>query len=266
MNQGLFWKIYHTDHEDDFSVIFGTIHVSISDQQLIDRVTSIIDRYGVVYTETSLSKSDSNYLFSYIKLKEPYVYGDYFNADQFQKLRKIIMKAANIDLEDYKMFRPIFILGLIYSQLIDGVESDSKKLDDLIWSYAEGQGKSCRGLETIEEQVRIMTQIPYSYDFSQLKKVGRNISTIKRQLNQLIKIYLNEDLRGLYKQSSRSIGSLRPLLLYNRNEIMAERIFNIHTGERCFFSFGAGHLTGNKGVLNLLKKKGLKVKKLEIGL
>ena len=265
MNQGLFWKIYHPDHHDDYSVIFGTIHVNITDQHLINRVTSLIDRFGVIYTETGLAKSDSNYLFNYIKLKEPNVYGDYFNVDQFQKLRKIILKAANIDLEDYKMFRPIFILGLIYSQLLDRGDSDSQKLDDLIWSYAEGQGKSCRGIETIEEQVRIMTQIPYSYDFSQLKKMGQNISSIKRQLNQLIKLYLNEDLRGLYKQSSRSIGRLRPLLLYERNEIMAQRIFDIHSEERCFFSFGAGHLTGNKGVLNLLKKKGMKVKKLEIG-
>jgi uncharacterized protein len=264
LNQGLFWKIYHPDHQDDHSVIFGTIHINISDQNLINRITSSIDRYGVVYTETSLAKSDSNYLFNYIKLEKPYMYGDYFNIDQFQKLRKIIMKAANIDLEDYKMFRPIFILGLIYSQLMDRVVSDSQKLDDLIWSYAQEQGKSCRGLETIEEQVRIMTQIPYSYDFSQLKKMGRNISSIKRQLNQLIKLYLNEDLRGLYKQSSRSIGNLRPLLLYNRNEIMAQRIFDIHSEERCFFSFGAGHLTGNKGVLNLLKQKGMKVKKFEI--
>jgi len=37
---------------------------------------------------------------------------------------------------------------------------------------------------------------------------------------------------------------------------MADRLMSMHAIEPSFFTFGAGHLSGGKGVLRLLKDKG----------
>jgi uncharacterized protein YbaP (TraB family) len=53
---------------------------------------------------------------------------------------------------------------------------------------------------------------------------------------------------------------MRKLLLYERNTIMAERFAEIARQESLFCAVGAGHLSGKKGLLRLLKKEGFKVR------
>lgn len=188
------------------------------------------------------------------------IWDTYFTPKQYDKTRAILKKAYNVDIENHKQLRPMVITSLFYNHINNDIPSGSLKLDEFIWQYASKHGKQVGGVETIEEQVRVMKEIPISYDFELIKKWSKNIPKMNRQIKSLLKAYFSQDIQALYRGSSKSIGPLKKLLLFDRNQVMADRLYQWHIEERCFFSFGAGHIGGAKGVLNLLKQKGLIIK------
>lgn len=258
MKDSLFWQISHPDITVRPSVVFGTMHLCVDSPQIIDRVNIVMDEFDSVYTETSLDVLDSAYMYKYITLPDTGIWEKYMSEKQFNKARAIFIKAYGIDLTLYRTFRPLMIMGLMY-QSIHLSDGQSEKLDEYIWQRAKHYGKQTDGIESIEEQARVMKMIPYDYDFGMLKKWAKNVSTMNRQLKKLISVYYEEDVLALHKKSSKSLGALRSILLYDRNIIMADRIEKWHQQAPAFFTFGAGHLAGRKGVLTLLKKKGFTV-------
>lgn len=256
----MFWKIYHPDHQDDFSILFGTIHLPVEHVEIVQKLEACIDLYDRVYTETDLSPGLNQYLLKYIKLDDLSIWDTYFTLKKYDKTRAILKKAYQVDIENHKQLRPMVITSLFYSHINDNTDSGSLKLDEFIWQYALEHGKRTAGVETIEEQVRVMKEIPISYDFELIKKWSKNIPKMNRQIKSLLKAYFLQDIQALYRGSSKSIGPLKKLLLFDRNRVMADRLYQWHLEESSFFSFGTGHMGGAKGVLNLLKQKGLIIK------
>lgn len=55
------------------------------------------------------------------------------------------------------------------------------------------------------------------------------------------------------------MGGMKEVLIYNRNQLMYERIDG-RREQSSFYALGAAHLAGKKGVLRLLKNAGYKIK------
>jgi uncharacterized protein YbaP (TraB family) len=72
--------------------------------------------------------------------------------------------------------------------------------------------------------------------------------------------YETSDIQKIFKSAKKSTKGLRKVLLYDRNKIMAQRIAVMAKEQSIFVAIGAGHLGGQKGVLRLLKKNGLKIR------
>jgi uncharacterized protein YbaP (TraB family) len=65
----------------------------------------------------------------------------------------------------------------------------------------------------------------------------------------------------------RDLGQMRRLMINERNPEMAEKIHNHimnKPDKSALFTFGAGHLSGERGVITLLKQMGLKVSSYRI--
>jgi uncharacterized protein YbaP (TraB family) len=71
-------------------------------------------------------------------------------------------------------------------------------------------------------------------------------------------------VQQLYKMVKKNSKGMRPLMLYRRNEVMAERIGALVQEQRVFAAIGAAHLGGGKGVLRLLKKQGLTLHPVQV--
>ena len=76
----------------------------------------------------------------------------------------------------------------------------------------------------------------------------------------MLKWYRNANLASLYKAAKKDAKGMRNKLLFERNKIMARRFAEIAHNESLFCAVGAGHLSGQKGMLRLLKKQGFKVR------
>ena len=118
------------------------------------------------------------------------------------------------------------------------------------------------GLESFEEQIRIMESLKEKHLEKQLIDVLERPEKHLKDNNRLLDWYLKGRTRKMFNYASRQMKGNTKVLIDNRNKIMASRIVKIiNTQDKNFFSFGAGHLNGPHGIIKLLRKEGIIVTK-----
>ncbi len=256
--KSLFWS-FATAERPQPSFLCGTIHLGtpecVKHWALIEKY---IDQYNRIYTESSIGPDAVSYLRSFTLLDADVDIHDYVTPRRWSKMRSTFVKYCNIDIDKMKMYRPLFILAAIQSNLVDG--ASMTPLDHMIWQYADDHDKSTYGVETPQEQVDIMLQMDMKQQYLNLIRISKTISKTRSFIKKLLKTYEAQDIDRLYQMSKASLGVDRGLLIQSRNTIMAHRIINHHNDEPSFFSFGAGHLGGGSGVLRKLKQNGATMK------
>jgi len=123
--------------------------------------------------------------------------------------------------------------------------------------------KEMLGLETVEFQMGIFDQIPYEKQAALLADMVRKKEDSTKEFAQMVALYKTQDVEGLLKamdESEWDFNGYEDLLLANRNAAWIPVIQKAMQEKPTFFAVGAGHLGGEKGVLNLLKKQGYTVK------
>ena len=128
-------------------------------------------------------------------------------------------------------------------------------LDAYLWEQAQRLNMECSGLETPQDQVNVLNALDIDSQLKMLKDAVANISKFKKSTLKVIKGYRDQDIQYLYKKSKESLGFFRNLLLFDRNERIANRIYD-NRPTATFYAVGAAHLAGQKGILNFLKQKG----------
>lgn len=128
--------------------------------------------------------------------------------------------------------------------------------------FAKENKMEMGGLETVAYQMSMFDSIPYKDQaimlVESIKMESDSLNT-GNEMDQLIELYVSQNLTGLQQainEESAGIGKFEDLLLTQRNKnwipIMKEQMDDMST----FFAVGAGHLAGDYGVINLLKKEG----------
>lgn len=136
----------------------------------------------------------------------------------------------------------------------DGATYESTFLDPWLEAKAAKWGKNIYGLEDIEDQLFILKDFG-KYATDSTKNTGK-------ELKKILKYYLDQDLKAIeksfLKQAKKDPEGVERLL-YSRNVTMANKIEEITKKESLFAAIGAAHLPGEKGVIDLLQKKGFTV-------
>lgn len=183
---------------------------------------------------------------------------DLIPRKKYLKTRRILLKATGLDLDFFIQTSPFMVTGLIGSQLL-GKEMP-QSLDEYLWNFAKNNDKNLLGIETFDEQMEVLEKIPLRTQVKMLLGLSSNINSFRKHTLHLAELYQNGEFQRLSKSVKKNAKGLRKLLLYHRNEVMADRIFELVKSETLFAAVGAGHLGGGKGVIRLLKKKGLTLK------
>jgi len=258
-SKGLFWKLSAEGSPQEFSVLFGTIHLSIEARELREKICRWIDEFDYVYTETPLNPDGQSLILPHITVAHT-KWGEYFNPRQQDRIANMLMKAYNLDIVQVKHLRPMFIMSMIYSHMGDHGASD--KLDQFIWNYAIRQGKVAGGIESMNRQIEILKAIPIDLEFIQFRRWTRNVTKMNRYFKSLMQLYLSEDIHQLAKQATKQMSSIKGLMITDRNKQMVKTILDEHRQHTGFFSFGAGHLGGKDGVLSILKRRGFRIERI----
>ncbi|MCB0641627.1 MAG: TraB/GumN family protein, partial [Phaeodactylibacter sp.] len=166
---------------------------------------------------------------------------------KYQKIRQLFLKAVGLDIDHFQHLRPLVLSNLILEKMLS--DDYPRALDHQLWQLAKQLEKQLLGIETFSFQMNLLSSIPMEDQLSNLLELARNISKHRRQIQKMADLYARADLRQLHKQVARSTGRQRRLLLYNRNQTMAQKIHQFGLQQTTFAAIGAGHLSGKFGVL-----------------
>lgn len=256
--KSLLWEISTPEKVKEVSHIFGTMHVR---DQRAHKWVEVLEPFIVgsshFFTEIDLSNREEA-PFS-LWMPEGESLDDYVSKARWQQAKKFVKKVYNIDLEQLKNVYPIIAVNELTQQLL--TEDAPVVLDLALSEIAEREEIPRSGIETWSEQYELMNKITIPEQAGYLFKMIFKHKRFRKQLMKLIKLYEDQDIQGLYKNSKAGLGRLRKVMLYDRNKIMTKRIHEqIVERDASFFAVGAAHLGGTKGVLVGLKRMGLRVK------
>ena len=258
----LLWQI-SGENLSGTSYLFGTMHVK--DERafsLIEPLKDVIDTCEAFATEFNLKEAESGVEPNAMDLPDNQILTDFISEKKYQRMRKTFIKYFEFDIEVLKSAMPLIISNALSAQTL--MSEREVNLDQYLWQYAEGQEKVTLGIETFAEQLQILHAIPLDYQFKALSDISKNISNFSKQHQKMTALYAKQDIRQMYQSTKKSIGGARKILLYNRNEVMAERIERMAEEQTLFAAVGAAHLAGKKGVLKLLKNAGITVKPINL--
>lgn len=252
----MLWKL--TPPESGFvSYLFGTMH--IRDQRAfsgLDVVYACIDECQVFALEIDLNEKSGLDEDALLRLPGHSTLHDHLTPNAFIRLRKIFLKAFGIDIALLSRYSPLALTDILTAQVLS--EDNLLFLDAHLWGYAETRGKKTIGIETAGEQSSLLERISMDVQVKMLREIGKNARSFKSLIHRMAEVYQRGDLKNLYRLSRRSAGTLRKQMLFDRNEIMANRLVELLPGQSVFCAIGAGHLWGGKGVLRLLKRRGIR--------
>lgn len=132
-------------------------------------------------------------------------------------------------------------------------------LDAYFHQYCFNAGKEFYPLESVKAQLELLGgKSNYMPTYNEME--SRVVSQEK-----IIDLYLKGDIYGLDKLMRTSLmvyPGLYDELIVDRNQIMVKGIDSLLTQKSLFVAVGAGHLAGDKGIINLLRAKGYKLRKV----
>lgn len=253
----LLWEINGEDLSTSY--LFGTMHVR--DQRAFryeDLVKSKIKDCEVYAGEMNLDEINHVAMANSMDLDQDVYLHDLLKPKIYKRLSKLLKKQTGLSLIHFDNSQPILVTNLLTESLLS---RDAKlSLDASLWEYAKSEEKITIGIESFEEQMHILSNLSLDYQIKGLSDLVRNFKKFSKQLQKLTALYEKADIHRLYKKSKSQAGKMRKLMIYDRNKIMADRIELLINEQAVFISVGAGHLSGGKGIIRLLKKAGFKLR------
>lgn len=280
----IFWKITGKDISTP-TYLFGTHHLHkfdfIKDNPVID---SSLEQADVVVGEMVIDKSDLSMmskLFTKMRL-ENNTLDNLLTKEQFEATDACLSKYMGFGIQPFfNSYKPIFIYQLImvakYMKSQENEPSDapptmnanlSNSMDVYFQEAGKQQGKQVQGLETIDQQLSIMSdgyslerQVEMLMEMVEDKNEGGD-----SELAELDRLYNQQNLSGLFDlmQKSTPEEELQKLLI-DRNVNWIPQIENILNNQQsAFIAVGAGHLPGPFGLIKLLRDKGYTLEPIKI--
>ena len=260
----LLWKISGKNLAKP-SYLFGTIHMLCADDiQLSDSLQKAIANSDKVYLEVDLDNMlEMLGVMTKMKMRNDTTLADLLSKEDYQKVKTFFNKQGGLlpfsMLETYK---PLLAASTLMQSSLDC--SNPVAMEQLIMKDAKSKGKGIKGLESMAYQMSIFDSIPYTAQAKQLLSFVDNYgkSSDDSEFKTLTEAYRNQELEKLEKltqDDDMGIANFSDILLYNRNRAWVAKLEDIMVKNALVVAVGAGHLPGEKGVINLLRKAGYKV-------
>jgi uncharacterized protein YbaP (TraB family) len=264
----LLWEISGNDLRQP-SYLFGTIHmISKNDFFLPEGTRSVFDKSQLVTFEINLEEMNNMaalmplmmqaFMKGDTSLQDLLSEDDYqVVADHFEQLGLPMMFLDRI--------KPMFLSALTSEDALNMSRHPGEVVsyEMEFMEMARKSGKTMAGLETAEYQMSMFDSIPYGVQADMLVESIKTGGSDGDQFQQMVDLYKKQDLYGLQEMlasDQEGIAKYEDLLLLQRNRNWIPVMKKMMTDQPTFFAVGAGHLSGEEGVIALLRKQGYTVK------
>ena len=264
-NNTLLWEISGNNLSSP-SYLFGSFHLLCKDDiRFSASLLKAVKLSREIYLELKLD--DPSILLSGMML---------MNMNGGKKLKDLYLPAAYKKLEDFfrdslktplmlfPSMKPAFLESMLYPKMmpcksISGVEEE-------LMVVAKNDKKEIKGLETMAFQAAVFDSIPYIDQAKELLHSIDSLTAWRKYFDTLINVYKSQRLQEIEKLFSRSEFGMeenQELLLNSRNRNWVNLLKTIMKNGPIFIAVGAGHLVGEQGLIELLKKAGYNLRPIE---
>lgn len=240
--------------------LLGSIHVGKEGTfPLNSEIENAFDKSKNLVVEVDIDSVNPMSLMQYMVFQDTNTLESSLKPEVYNKLVKMFDEIGLPPLV-YSKLKPwaAVMMAQQFSMKSDGVTAENG-IDKYFMGKARGK-KNVISLETAEYQMSILEEFDkISNEFVEysLKDLKEN----SNQVDEMFKAWRNGDDAGIEKiinsevEDFPSYKSIMEKLLYKRNINMSTKITEWLKGTDTFFVVvGAGHLVGERGIVNLLKK------------
>ncbi|MCO5268842.1 MAG: TraB/GumN family protein [Brumimicrobium sp.] len=190
------------------------------------------------------------------------LFDDFFSKEQLDTLFQYAQ--ANLGMDETKMRKSLsgmkpFVLLQLLSKNEFGENPESYELT--FETLAKQNQIPVDGLETIEEQLGFINNMANDQQVKMIMSTirGSNNDDSAYNSRKLIEIYLGQNIDEIHDfiaKSDTNSEEFEETFLNKRNANWIKPIQKIIKNKKAFIAVGAGHLGGEKGVIQLLKNAG----------
>ena len=187
-----------------------------------------------------------------------------YKDEEYKKVEKFFNDSLHIPIGMFQKMKPFFLMAMLYPKMLpcktmSGVETELMKL-------AKENKKEIKGLETMAFQAAVFDSIPYTQQAKELLKTIDSLEAYKKYFDTMVRVYKSQQLNkieDLFSKSEFGMQDNQDILLDNRNKNWVNQLNVILKKESVFIAVGAGHLVGNMGLINLLRKEGYTLRPID---
>jgi uncharacterized protein YbaP (TraB family) len=249
------------------SYLYGTMHILCAeDAKLSEGLKKAIKDSKQIYFEVDMDNMQEMMgALQFIRMNDGVKLSDLLTPLEYGRIKDYFDKNKSmLPFAMMNRFKPYFITAMLSSEIMGCDEKSGS--EQLIMTESKKYDKNISGLESIEFQASIFDSIPYQKQAKDLLMYVDSIDHYKKVSAQMVDLYRKQDINNidtLLQQSDPGMTDYMDILLFGRNKRwamqMPEQMFQMST----LFAVGAGHLGGENGVINLLRKDGFTVKPLK---
>lgn len=261
-NKSLLWQISGKGLEKP-SYVFGTIHMICQEDYIMtETIQNTLKNVDAFYAEIDFSNPENMAVLQQSMMSETPL-SQRLNNEQYQKLQQLLKEVVDLDITQFEHLTDAAIVSMVTFKSFPC--TDFKMYEMELLQTAAAAEKKMGGLETAAEQMEILGKslgINAVFEMlNDLKKDGF------KSTKEMVALYTNQDVQGLYdymKKSSYMTDEVYNEMLTKRNHNWINEMPELMKNQSVFFAVGAAHLSGNNGVLKLLKDNGYTVKPVNI--
>jgi len=254
------WKITGNGLEEP-SYLFGTIHITC-DATLSDKVKLALNKTSQIVLEIDMDDPAlQGKMMGGMMMKGGKSLKDLVSKEEYAKIDSLFINNMGMSVSLMQTVKPFFLSAMFYPKMID-CPVQSFELE--IMKVAKEQKEEVYGLETIEDQIQVFEDIPYSEQVKELlRSANDNLAYDRSVIKRLLEVYKSENITGMLDMMSEEganiTANFQDEMLDQRNKNWIPRIEEFAKKKPTFFGVGAGHLAGKNGVIKLLRKAGFTV-------
>lgn len=257
-SSSLLWKIEHKNNKKA-SYLFGTMHLIEKEYFFFpETLEKIVRKSNQVVMELA-GMPDQQKVVQFIQLKQ----GTFFDFFSEQQADSIFKWASNTLKMNDKQFRAFIstMKPFVLVQLATQVEFLGKgaSYELSLEALAKKNKIPLIGLETVEQQLALFDELSREEQAQMVMETIRDPEKNKQELKQMQAVYVSQNIDSLHvliQQEGGFLAQQQTGFVDNRNANWLPQIEKMIAEKQTFIAVGAGHLGGEKGLVQLLQRAG----------
>lgn len=243
------------------SYLYGTIHLMCPDDIVVS--TELRAKfYSAKQLYLELDMDDPSVLMKTMQqmtMKNDTTLKQLLPPAQYDSVVSAFQHISGLPLTLMQKMKPQLIESAIYPKLLgcEGAQAWEQKFMQM----AKANNMEIKGLEQVEDQLKIFDEIPYKAQAEEFAQSVLHIDSVKESFDKMLALYKQKDLDALSNMMDETStpSDFMDKLLNNRNKKWIPEIIEQAKLKPTFFAVGAAHLGSTNGVINLLRQKGYTV-------